>query len=290
MKPRHADLLASDLDDDTCIRYIDRFLMYYTQTADRLTRTSVWLEKMEGGLEHLKDVIIHDKLGICAELELMMQRQIDTYQCEWKAVVNDPEKRKLFKQFVNSDETEPTIEFVKEREQKQPAAWNGSFVPVGELTFRGAGGSPAHTPNRAGEPPAPRWVPVGKTWNFPKDGGATIKYGKTQIAVFNFTSRGEWYATQNMCPHKREFVLSRGLLGDQGDTPKVACPVHKKTFSLETGAGLSDKAFSIETFSVKVDGDDVYVQLPSIETLDAVYATEKTCNGACSHEPVGVEA
>ena len=131
--------------------------------------------------------------------------------------------------------------------------------------------------------PQAAWVQVGKSWNFPADGGATIKYGKTQIAVFNFASRGEWYATQNMCPHKREFVLSRGLLGDQGDKPKVACPVHKKTFSLETGKGMNDKEFSIQTFPVKVDGDDVFLLLPSIEELDAIYATDQTCNGKCDH-------
>ncbi len=307
-KPRHADLLAADIDDETCIKYIDRFLMYYTQTADRLTRTSVWLAKMDGGIEHLKDVIIHDKLGICAELEQMMQNQVDTYECEWKSVVNDPEKRKLFKQFVNSDDTEPTIEFVSERGQKQPAAWGASFVAASSLMLRDKetrrqgdkekdqttlaftigdmelpGSLSPCLPVSLSETPT-RWVHAGKTWAFPFDGGATIKYGKTQIAVFNFASRGEWYATQNMCPHKREFVLSRGLIGDQGDQPKVACPVHKKTFSLETGAGLSDKSFSIQVFPVKIDGDDVYVQLPSIEELDAVYATEHTCNGAC-HEP-----
>jgi nitrite reductase (NADH) large subunit len=279
-KPRHADLLAADIDDETCIRYIDRFLMYYTQTADRLTRTSVWLEKLEGGIEYLKDVIINDRLGICDELERMMQHQVDTYKCEWAEVVNDPEKRRLFKQFVNTDETEPTIEFVTAREQTHPGPWTGSFVPVGELTLL----------RRESEPEAPasderRWVQVGKAWDFPAEGGATIKYGKTQIAVFNFASRGEWYATQNMCPHRREFVLARGILGDQKGTPKVACPVHKRTFSLETGKGLSDKEFSILTFPVRVDGDDVYLYLPSVEELDALLATDKTCNGTCHHEP-----
>ena len=126
-KPRHADLLAADIDADTCIKYIDRFLMYYTQTADRLMRTSVWLDKMEGGIEYLREVIVHDRLGICEELEKQMQFFVDTYKCEWAEVVKDPEKRRLFKQFVNTDETEPTIEFVKEREQ--PAdQWPGVTV------------------------------------------------------------------------------------------------------------------------------------------------------------------
>jgi nitrite reductase (NADH) large subunit len=279
-KPRHAELLASDLDSETCIKYIDRFLMYYTQTADRLTRTAVWLDKLEGGIDYLRHVIIHDSLGICAELEKQMQFIVDSYQCEWAEVVNDPEKRRLFEQFVNTDETEPTIEFVKEREQFHPVPWSGSFVPVNELGLKK---KEAEAAEEALAESPPRWVQVGKTWNFPRDGGATVKYGQTQIAVFNFTSRGEWYATQNMCPHKREFVLSRGMIGDAADKPKVACPVHKKTFSLETGKGMSDKEFSIQTFPVKVEGDDVYLHLPSVEILDEVFATEKTCNGSCDH-------
>jgi nitrite reductase (NADH) large subunit len=290
-KPRHAELLAADIDSETCIKYIDRFLMYYTQTADRLTRTAVWLDKMDGGIDYLKNVIVHDSLGICDELERQMQHVVDTYHCEWAEVVNDPEKRRLFQQFVNTDETEPTIEFVKEREQHHPAPWGGSFVPTSELTLRKDEGERMKDENKTQVdsdssfilPPSslPKWIQVGKTWNFPKDGGATIKYGKTQIAVFNFASRGEWYATQNMCPHKREFVLSRGLIGDASGKPKVACPVHKKTYSLETGKGMSDKDLSIQVFPVKVDGDDVYLQLPSIDVLDEVFATEKTCNGAC---------
>ncbi|HKA08158.1 MAG TPA: nitrite reductase small subunit NirD, partial [Gemmataceae bacterium] len=270
-KPRHADLLAADLDEETCIKYIDRFLMYYIQTADRLTRTSVWLEKMEGGIEYLRDVIVNDRLGVAAELERQMQFLVDTYRCEWAEVVRDPEKRRLFKQFVNTDETEPTIEFVKERDQRRPADWNGSFVPSSELAVR----------------PKPRgseWVYAGKVWDFPADGGATIRHGKTQIAVFHFAGRGEWYATQNMCPHRREFVLARGMLGDQNGTPKVACPVHKKTFSLETGECLTGENFRVTTFPVKLDGDDVYIQLPPAPELDAVLATGTTCSQARSCE------
>jgi nitrite reductase (NADH) large subunit len=118
-------------------------------------------------------------------------------------------------------------------------------------------------------------------WDFPHEGGAAIRYGKTQIAVFNFASRGEWYATQNMCPHRREFVLSRGMIGDHHGKPKVACPVHKKAFSLETGECLGGEDYSVRIFPVKVEGDDVYLHLPPAEELDAVLATAKTCNGSC---------
>jgi NAD(P)H-dependent nitrite reductase large subunit/NAD(P)H-dependent nitrite reductase small subunit len=280
-KPRHADLLAADIDADTCIKYIDRFLMYYTQTADRLTRTAVWLEKMEGGIERLKEIIIDDCLGICDEMERQMQHIVDTYECEWKKVVNDPEKRKLFKQFVNSDETEPTIEFVKEREQKRPANWTTAFVPLSQLTLRSANVETLEETDGQPTETVLTWVAVGKVWDFPRDGGATIKYGQTQIAVFNFASRGEWYATQNMCPHRREFVLSRGMIGDQGGKPKVACPVHKKIFSLESGACLSGEDYSVRVFPVKIEGDDVFLLLPSAAEIDADLATHKTCNGSC---------
>ena len=84
---------------------------------------------------------------------------------------------------------------------------------------------------------------VGKVWDFPHDGGATIKYGKTQIAVFNFASRGEWYATQNMCPHRREFVLSRGMIGDQNGKPKVACPAPQE----DVLAGVRERASAART-------------------------------------------
>ena len=121
MKPRHADLFATDLDDATLVKYIDRVLMFYTKTADRLQRTSVWMENLEGGLEYLKSVVIDDSLGICDELEAQMQHIADTYQCEWKTTVESPEALKRFRQFVNSDESDSNIQFVTEREQIRPA-------------------------------------------------------------------------------------------------------------------------------------------------------------------------
>ena len=106
MKPRHADLLAGDLDRETLIRYIDRFLMFYIRTADRLQRTSVWLDNLEGGLDYVKQVVIEDKLGIAADLEADMKRVVDTYECEWKKAVEDPQTLKRFRHFVNSDRTD----------------------------------------------------------------------------------------------------------------------------------------------------------------------------------------
>lgn len=121
MRPRHADLFATDLDDDTLIKYIDRVLMFYVRTADRLQRTSVWMENLEGSLDYLKQVVIDDSLGIGAELEAQMSHVVATYQCEWKTTVEDAEKAKRFREFVNADVPDENVVFVQEREQIRPA-------------------------------------------------------------------------------------------------------------------------------------------------------------------------
>lgn len=121
MKPRHADLFATGLDKETLIKYIDRFLSFYVRTADRLQRTSVWMENMEGGLDYLKSVVIEDKLGLCEQLETQMQYVIDTYQCEWKTTIEDEAKLKRFRHFINSDQRDENVIFVEERGQIRPA-------------------------------------------------------------------------------------------------------------------------------------------------------------------------
>ncbi|MDD0839927.1 nitrite reductase large subunit NirB [Curvibacter sp. HBC61] len=121
MKPRHAELFASDLSQAELIRLIDCVLMFYVRTADRLQRTSTWRENLEGGLAYLQDVILRDSLGLCAELESQMQQVVDTYQCEWKTAVTTPEVRQRFRSFVNSDRADEHIVFVEERGQIRPA-------------------------------------------------------------------------------------------------------------------------------------------------------------------------
>ncbi|MFC7388397.1 nitrite reductase large subunit NirB [Sphaerisporangium rhizosphaerae] len=118
-KPRHADLLASDLSDDELIRAIDRFLMFYIRTADRLQRTSTWLQGI--GLDYLRDVIINDSLGICADLDAGMERHVAGYFDEWRATVDDPDKLRRFVSFVNAPDTpDPSIVFETERDQIKP--------------------------------------------------------------------------------------------------------------------------------------------------------------------------
>ena len=123
MTPRHAQLLASDIDDETLIRYIDRFLMFYIRTADRLQRTAPWLESLDGGLDHLRDVVCEDSLGLAAEFEDAIARHVEGYACEWKGVLEDPDKLSRFVSFVNApDVADPTIEFTEQ---------SGRIVPIG---------------------------------------------------------------------------------------------------------------------------------------------------------------
>jgi nitrite reductase (NADH) large subunit len=119
--PRHADLLAQDLSDAELIRLIDRFLMFYIRTADRLERTSTWLERIPGGLDHVRDVVVEDSLGICEELESLMAAHVDHYRDEWAETINDPEKLARFVSFVNAPDTpDPVVGFVPERDQIKP--------------------------------------------------------------------------------------------------------------------------------------------------------------------------
>jgi nitrite reductase (NADH) large subunit len=270
--PVHAQLFATDIDEDTVIKYLDRYIMYYILTADRLERTAVWQAKLPSGkngggpIEHLKEVIIEDSLGICDELDRRMQHLVDTYHDEWAEVVKDPERRKKFSQFVNTDKNQPRedmIEFIDMRGQLRPTDWPAdgqpqtNWKPPTEDVFSRSEKS---------------WINVGKTSDFAPNVGSAILYGETQLAVFNNVQRGEWYCTQNMCPHKQAFVLSQGIIGDNQGVPKVACPLHKKQFSLESGAQI-DGDLNIITFEVKIEGDDVLVNLPSEEEVDAILGT-----------------
>ncbi|WP_280358358.1 nitrite reductase large subunit NirB [Nocardia otitidiscaviarum] len=121
LTPKHAVLLAGDLDDETLIKYIDRYLMFYIRTADRLQRTAPWQEALEGGIDYLKQVICEDSLGIADDLEAAMAAHVAGYRDEWAAVLDDEEKLSRFVSFVNApDEADPTISFDDSGERKVP--------------------------------------------------------------------------------------------------------------------------------------------------------------------------
>ena len=130
MRPQHAALLAEDLDDDGLIRLVDRFLMFYVRTADRLERTATWLNKLEGGLDHLKAVVLDDSLGLSADLEADMARHVDAYACEWKATLEDPDRLARFRPFVNSDEPDDSLAYVRVRGQRQPVELRPSRLAI----------------------------------------------------------------------------------------------------------------------------------------------------------------
>ena len=256
-QPRHADLLISGVDDETALRLTDRLLMFYIRTADRLTRTAKWLEQMEGGIEHLRDVIINDALGLCSQLEAEMQHLVDTYQCEWAEVVRNPKRRAQFREHANDYDQEPLL--VPVREQAQPAAWPRKD---------------AQTERKQLPVLQTSWVALGRAAEFQPDCGMTYRFGQAQLAVFYASSHQRWYATQARCPHKGDAVLGRGLVGDACGTPKVACPFHKRTFALDSGRCLSGDSPDLVTFPVKVDAGVVYVELPPLAELEQLLTLE----------------
>jgi nitrite reductase (NADH) large subunit len=165
--------------------------------------------------------------------------------------VRDPERRRAFRAAVNAAPDDGALPFVRERGQKRPADWPEP-APIAPLPAARA---------------TAEWIRVARVDDVPRDGGITVLHGGTPIAVFHFASRGAWYASQAVCPHRKDTVLGRGLLGTQAGVPKVACPLHKRTFSLETGAGLSDPQYDIRTYPVEIRAGDVWVQLPPAAAL-----------------------
>ncbi|KAI0081228.1 nitrite reductase [Panus rudis PR-1116 ss-1] len=265
--PKHAVLFAKDVPPTQVIRILDRFLMYYIRTADKLMRTARWLESMEGGIEKLRKVILEDELGICEDLDQEMDALIGTFQDEWKVVVEDPEKQKRFRQFINTDERRPQTEEIIERGQKRPADWEKTSLPIHIRQ------SDIRTPKSIW-----KWRRVASVQDLrPSDIGATsaaVRYGDSQLAIFHVPRKG-YFATQQMCPHKRAFVLEHGIVGDDPKTGQiyVSCPMHKRNFTLTNGSCMNDESYSILAFDVKVEEDDILLLLPDTSELDAVIGT-----------------
>lgn len=267
-KPKHSELLAMDVPPDDVIPILDRYLAFYMRTADKLQRTARWIENLPGGLKYLKEVILEDKLGICADLENQMQELVGSFFCEWTEVLKDPKKVAQFSQFANTEENIPqAIEVITEREQQRPAYWPSESV---KEDFRGHKWSEL------------TWQPIIKANEF-KDlatgDSKAVKRGDTQLAIFKV--RGKFYCTQQMCPHKRAFVLSDGLIGEDLANNKmwVSCPYHKRNYELggaSAGKCGNDDEVNIATFPVEERDDGyLYLKLPSVEELDSVLGTEK---------------
>ncbi|KAI1155626.1 nitrite reductase [Nemania diffusa] len=307
--PKHAELLAKDVPPSEVIPILDRYLMFYIRTADKLQRTARWLEALPGGLAYLKAVILEDKLGICASLESQMQALVDSFFDEWAEAVADPAIASKFQQFANTAETLETAETEVDRGQSRPVFWPSEPATDGFKGLRDRWSGTAWQPviaasHFAGADDAPGGI------------SASIKRGDTQLALWRV--RGQYYATQQMCPHKRTFALSEGLIGQAalpptppgtpplpspsspsdataipttaavagtkepcgggGDpnAPWVSCPFHKRNFDLASGSCANDAALSIATFAAEERADGlVYIKLPPVAELDAELGTAR---------------
>lgn len=308
---------------------LDRYLMFYIRTADKLQRTAPWLESLPGGVNYLREVVIDDKLGICASLETQMRELVDSFFDEWAEVLRTPALAAKFKQFQTIDgdkncdsKAEPIVEEV-EVEVEVPALTSGETTPPTpvEMTPVELNGGIDTDADRSIEQEQDRgqarpafwardpatddfralsrrwtttsWHPVMQASHFagaddlPNGISATVKRGDTQLALWRF--RGRYYATQQMCPHKRAFVLSEGLLGEppadsasptppgsSGPSPWVSCPLHKRNFDLASGDCKTDDSLSIATFPAEERPDGlVYLLLPPEGELDAALGTAK---------------
>ncbi|KAK2006742.1 nitrite reductase [Colletotrichum eremochloae] len=290
-KPKHSELLAKDVPPSEVIPILDRYLMFYIRTADKLQRTARWLENLPGGLKYLQEVILQDKLGICASLEAQMQELVDSFFDEWAEAIKNPAIAAKFRQFDNTDEAVENMEVELERGQVRPVYW---APEAAKEDFKGLASRWTST----------TWQPVLPAGHFsgadetPNGISATVKRGDTQLAVWRV--RGRYYATQQMCPHKRQFALSDGLIGEAlgpetcddakkpdsgcgsngGDAkrsaPWVSCPYHKRNFDLADGSCSNDGELSIATFEAeeRVDGL-VYLRLPPVDELDAALGTSR---------------
>jgi nitrite reductase (NADH) large subunit len=262
MKPRHADLFASDLDTATLIRMVDRFLMFYVRTADRLQRTSTWMDNLEGGLDYLREVVLEDSLGIAADLENDMQAVVGSYQCEWQTTLASPDRLKLFRAFVNSDRPDEAIVWQPERGQRRPASGSerGQVIDV----------QPAPA---AGD----QWLDVCALADIPVNAGIAARLGQRQIALFHLPGSGV-YALANQEPDSDANVLARGLLGDVAGVPVVISPLYKQRFRLSDGSCVDNAQSGVTAWPVRVTAGRVWVCSQPL----AVQAAMPEATGAAS--------
>ena len=259
MKPRHADLLAQDMSTEDLIRTVDRFLMFYIRTADRLQRTSTWMDNLEGGMDYLRQVVLEDSLHIGAELESEMNAVVGTYQCEWQTTLADPDRLALFRPFVNSSEPDETVVMVTERQQVRPAtsqeraviAVNAVNPPV--MAVQG-------------------WVALCDLSAIPANAGMAARLANRQIALFHLPDHPQQvFALSNHEPDSDANVLARGLVGDVKGEPVVISPLYKQRFRLHDGRSVDDAQLALSVWPVKVENGRVWVQeQPGVKTAETI--------------------
>eukprot|EP00931_Biecheleriopsis_adriatica_P060534 TRINITY_DN3636_c0_g1_i11.p1 TRINITY_DN3636_c0_g1~~TRINITY_DN3636_c0_g1_i11.p1 ORF type:complete len:1066 (+),score=265.64 TRINITY_DN3636_c0_g1_i11:84-3281(+) len=279
-KPVHAKLFATDLDESTLLKYIDRYLMFYISTAKHLERTAPWQAGLEGGIEYLRKVIIEDSLGICADLDQLMEQNKKNWHCEWKAVAYDEGLQKQFEQFVNTKETHDSeqVEYVDARGQRHPNTYSPPDITGPALYSKDAAAD------------GWEWIFAGNASDYPRNGGLAVKHGSNELAVFHLPNQPQefqWLATQNICPHKQARTISRGLVGELASGAiTLADPIYKTTYDLRTGKGLANPNLNLSTFQIKVESDGrIFVKVPPSEEMKQAF--EEQINKA--YEAAGME-
>lgn len=248
MKPRHASLLAQDMDTETLIRTVDRFLMFYIRTADRLQRTSTWMDNLEGGMDYLRQVVLEDSLQIAAELESEMAEVVATYQCEWQTTLASPDRLALFKPFINSPEPDESVVMVTERQQIRPAT-SQERLAIPTVTV--------HHPRVAVQ----GWVELCDVNAIPANAGMAARLANRQIALFHLPDHPQQvFALSNHEPDSDANVLARGMLGDVKGEPVVISPLYKQRFRLQDGRCIDDMHKVLNVWPVKIENGRVWVQ------------------------------
>lgn len=243
MKPRHADLLLADVDRATLEKTIDRFVMFYVRTADKLQRTATWIDNLEGGVEYLRHVLVDDALGICAQLDAELAQHIATYACEWNATIGNETQAKRFPHFINSTEADPLVQFVPERDQIRPARPDER---------EGIDIEPAPCG-------AEKWTEVCALTDIIPGTGVCALIGGEAIAIFRPQANDTVFAIENIDPFGQASVLSRGLIAEHEGDFWVASPLKKQRFRLRDGFCADDAEKSIRSYAAKVDQGKVSI-------------------------------
>jgi nitrite reductase (NADH) small subunit len=100
----------------------------------------------------------------------------------------------------------------------------------------------------------------------PNTGVCTLLSGQ-QVAVFRVGAADTVYAISNFDPFSRANVLSRGIVGDRAGRPKVASPIYKQSFCLESGLCLDDENVQIPVFEARVREGSIEIGGPVTRLL-----------------------
>ncbi|KAL1839379.1 hypothetical protein VTJ49DRAFT_1581 [Mycothermus thermophilus] len=310
-KPKHSELLAKDVPPTEVVPILDRYLMFYIRTADKLQRTARWLESLPGGINYLRSVILDDSLGINASLEAQMQELVDSYFDEWAEAIRTPAIAAQFRQFANTDEAVETVELEEDREQMRPAFWpRDGAAPATPPTTpppsseSGAeviiGGDDRNFATLTARWSTTEWEPLLPASHFagadslPNGISAAVKRGDTQLAIWRF--KGKYYASQQMCPHKRAFVLADGLVGETVAPSDDSSSENDSGYSSRADSPTPSPALSTDDGRTTPDTDTI-TSSPLTSTKDTTPSSSPyiSCphhkrnfsltSGACTSDP-----